>query len=57
MQMRKWLHLISDLDLFPPTFGYDWRYLFVQPTEGDATIIPRFQWCVHHGHINSTNHD
>jgi hypothetical protein len=41
LEMRKWLQLISSLDLLPPIFGQDWRYVFTQVSRGTVTIYPK----------------
>ena len=38
--MRKWLQLLSELDLLPVMFGTDWRFIFLQPVSGTVTIVP-----------------
>ena len=38
--MRKWLQLLSELDLLPVIFGTDWRFIFLQPVSGTVTIVP-----------------
>jgi hypothetical protein len=30
LDMIKWLHFLSQLDLLPVIFGTDWRYIFLQ---------------------------
>ena len=38
--MRKWLQLLSELDLLPTIFGTDWRFIFLQAVSGTVTIVP-----------------
>ena len=40
LDMRKWLQLLSELDLLPVVFGTDWRFIFLQPVSGTVTIVP-----------------
>jgi len=41
LEMRKWMHLLSDLDLLPHMFGKDWRYTALQHVRGNITLNPR----------------
>ena len=40
LDMRKWLQLLSELDLLPVVFGQDWRFLWLQQISGTVTIVP-----------------
>ena len=40
MEMQKNLKLIAELDLLPAFLGQNWRQLFLQEFEGQATIVP-----------------
>jgi predicted acylesterase/phospholipase RssA len=40
LEMRKWLQLMSELDLLPTFFGQDFRYVFLQAMTGTVTIVP-----------------
>jgi len=40
LDMRKWLHLLQDLNLLPRVFGQDWTCVFLQKFGGTLTIVP-----------------
>jgi hypothetical protein len=40
LDMRKWLRFVADMDLMPTILGTDVRYIYLQPSEGDVTIVP-----------------
>ena len=40
LDMRKWLHLLQDLNLLPRVLGQDWTFVFLQKFGGTVTIVP-----------------
>ncbi|XXQ35215.1 PNPLA domain-containing protein [Plasmodiophora brassicae] len=46
LEMRKWLRMISELDLMPMLFSQDWSVLFLQKHWGNVTIYPSRGWGV-----------
>ena len=40
LDMRKWLHLLQDLNLLPRVLGQDWTFVFLQRFIGSVTIVP-----------------
>ena len=43
LDMRKWLHLLQDLNLLPRVMGQDWTFVFLQRFAGTVTIVPYFR--------------
>lgn len=41
LEMRKWMRLLSDMDLLPQMFGHDWRNTIHQQTRGQITMNPK----------------
>lgn len=41
LEMKKWLRLLSDLDLLPSLGGTDLRWIFLQNFTGNVTIHPK----------------
>ena len=40
LDMRKWLHLLQNLNLLPRVLGQDWTFVFLQKFGGTVTIVP-----------------
>ncbi|KAJ2858244.1 hypothetical protein GGI22_003344 [Coemansia erecta] len=40
LDVRKWLRLLSDLNLVPLLFNQDWTYVWLQKFDGNITIVP-----------------
>jgi hypothetical protein len=38
--MKKWMQLLSELELLPKFFGADWSTLWLQPVGGTITLVP-----------------
>ncbi|KAJ2552785.1 hypothetical protein EV175_003178 [Coemansia sp. RSA 1933] len=41
LDVRKWLRLLSDLNLMPLLFNQDWTYVWLQKFDGNITIVPK----------------
>ncbi|KAJ1772125.1 hypothetical protein IW140_001191 [Coemansia sp. RSA 1813] len=41
LDVRKWLRLLSDLNLVPLLFNQDWTYVWLQKFDGNITIVPK----------------
>ncbi|KAJ1938068.1 hypothetical protein FBU59_004560, partial [Linderina macrospora] len=40
LDIRKWLRLLSDLNLVPLMFNQDWTFVWLQKFDGNVTILP-----------------
>ncbi|KAJ1906623.1 hypothetical protein LPJ81_001250 [Coemansia sp. IMI 209127] len=40
LDVRKWLRLLSDLNLVPLLFNQDWTHVWLQKFDGNITIVP-----------------
>ncbi|KAJ1873495.1 hypothetical protein LPJ55_002243 [Coemansia sp. RSA 990] len=41
LDIRKWLRLLSDLNLMPLILSQDWSFVWLQKFDGDVTILPK----------------
>ena len=57
LDMRKWLQLLSELDLLPVVFGQDWRFLWLQQISGTVTIVPAAPVSAYFRMISDPSHD